>query len=220
MGSHMQLLFIPTQLLARSTLRLLTRRKPTLQWWKRSFVWQCDPPVKESFCDGMSLPATESYILTSGDGFLLWWNGPSCNGIPPSNRPPSVPLLYFAQEAGLATFQGRNGPFCVAIYPHAKESYLPAKEWSVHNSRQILLRFPQACSLPRHSQVSPPFPRYRRLFLAIVRTTCPLRISKATSWRHLCKDFHIFGLIKGANKNNTLLLASTWVKGKYIYVFM
>ena len=151
----------------------------------------------------------------------LWWNEPSWNTILNSNFQQWNPFVMewtFLQWNH--TFQARNGPFCVAIYPHAKESYLPAKEWSVHNSRQILLRFPQACSLPRHSPVSPPFPRYRRLFLAIVRTTCPLRISKATSWRHLCKDFHIFGSIKGANKNNIFLLASTRVNGKYMYVFM
>ena len=141
----------------------------------------------ESFCDGVDLPAMESHL--------------------PIDRPQSL-LLYVPQEAGLATFQGRNGPFCVAIYPHAKESYLPAKEWAVHNSRQILLRFPQACSLPRHSRVSPPFPRYRRLFLAIVRTTCPLRISKATSSSVGGKKFHpYFGSVKGANKNWILFLA-------------
>ena len=113
----------------------------------------------------------------------------------------------------------------------------------VHNSRQILLRFPQACSLPRHhsgfssfsslsstfpraivhfSSLSFTFPRYHRLFLelsstlprAIVRTTCPLRISKATSSSMGERIAIFFTLVLAWSRVRTKTIFSFWIKGK------
>ena len=85
----------------------------------------------------------------------------------------------------------------------------------VHNSRQILLRFPQACSLPRHhsgfssfSSLSSTFPR------AIVRTTCPLRISKAMSSSMGERIAIFFTLVLAWSRVRTKTIFSFWIKGK------
>ena len=92
------------------------------------------------------------------------WNGPSCKGMGPS-------VWRYILLQRNPTFQQRNGP--------------------VHNSRQILLRFPQACSLPRYTQVSPPFPHFRRLFLTFVDfsslSSAPLACYEFQRRRHLLR---------------------------------
>ena len=117
------------------------------------------------------------------------WNGPSCKGMGPS-------VWRYILLQRNPTSQQRNGP--------------------VHNSRQILLRFPQACSLPRHTQVSPPFPHFRRLFLTIVDfsslSSAPLARNAVQRGCHLLRVGGLqsfppyFGSVKGAKKQKHPLL--------------